>query len=83
MSHGIQLLHGLASAHTSARTLGLRFDPVTLAPMRLSNDRRLPLDVAVAPAAVGPYERSWAVTRSAEDVLWQKESDRCRSRAEV
>jgi hypothetical protein len=83
MSHGIRLLHGLASADTSARTVAPRFDPVALAPIRLSNDRRLPFDVVVAPAAAGPHERSCAVACSAGDVLWQKERDRCRSRAEV
>jgi predicted transcriptional regulator len=83
MGHGIPLLRGLASADTSARPVGLWFKSVSLALTRLADDRRLLLDVVVAPASAGPHERSRAVTRAVRDVLWRQESHRCRSRKKV
>jgi hypothetical protein len=77
------LIHGLEILIRPYRTVELRFDPVSLAPMRCSDDRRLLFDVVVVPAAAGPHERSRAVACSVRDVLWQRESDQCRSRADV
>jgi len=76
-------LHGLESSATPSRTIQLRFDLVCLASMRRSNDHHSLFDVVVAPAAAEPHERSRAVNRSVRDVLWQQESDRCRSRADM
>jgi hypothetical protein len=77
------VLHGLESSGRPSRTLQLRFDPVSLVSMRRPNDHHLLFDVVVAPAAAEPHEQSRAVARSVRDVLWQQESDRCRSRADM
>ena len=80
--------HGLESSARPSRPIQqlpiqLRFDPVSLVSMRRSNDHHLLLDVVVASAAAEPHEQSRAVARSVRDVLWQQESDRCRSRADM
>jgi hypothetical protein len=77
------LLHGLESSARPSRTLQLRFDPVSVASMRRSNDHDLLFDVVVAPAAAEPHEQSRAVARLVRDVLWQQERDRCRNRADL
>jgi hypothetical protein len=77
------LRHGLESPVRPSRTIQLRFDPVSLASMRRSNNHYLLFAVVVAPAAAELHERSRAVARSVRDVLWQQESDRCRSRTDM
>jgi len=71
----------LESSARPSRTIQLRFDRGSLA--RRSNDHHLLFDIVVAPAAAGTHERSRAVARSVRDILWQQESDRCRSRADM
>jgi len=73
----------LESSARPSRTIQLRFDRVSLAPMGRPNDHHLLFDIVVAPAAAGTHERSRAVARSVRDILWQQESDRCRSRADM
>ena len=76
-------LHGLESSGRPSRAIQLQFDPVSLVSMRRSNDHHLLFDVVVASAAAEPHEQFRAVARSVRDVLWQQESDRCRSRADM
>jgi hypothetical protein len=77
------LIHGLESPVRPSRTIQLRFDPVSLASMRRSNDHHLLFDVVIAPAAAEPHERSRAIARSVRDVICHQESDRCRSRVDM